>query len=408
MNFSPKSMTKKPKNKLNPEIHGTCEGRTASWSRGISQGFLFSGVLNDPVCKSFFEYSQYQRALSINTLNGYYADLRTYDVYLTEQGVPFREVTTKDLDDFITYLATVLKNSKSTIARKVQTLRAFYKYLYRMDEVNSDVMKKIDAPRIRRGLPKYLTLEQQQKLIDYFDKRPGREIISKWIRARDRAMVIMFLDTGLRVSELVSVKLNDLKFDLRVMKVKGKGEREDEVFLSDRLIETLNDYIENSRPHVLRRGSIVVRITKQDKKRYVVYRAGKCRGVHDSHREAEKDLYKDLGPDEGYLFCRHGNKKMDTRHIYRILWQAGIALGFDIHPHLLRHTFASNLRTKGADLLLIKEALRHADIITTQIYAHISSAQFKRNMGEFLNDEVCSPRAPTHTTQHRTHLKVIK
>ena len=249
-------------------------------------------------------------------------------------------------------------------------------------------MKKIDSPKLKRSLPKYLALEQQEKLLDYFDTRQGNRAMSPMIRKRDKALTMVLLDAGLRVSELCNIKIPDLDLPHNILKINGKGDKEAEVFLSDRVIKTLEYYIENVRPHLLRRGFIEKRskvfcVRRYDKRAHGEKVFKNC----ESKEEAENALYEGLSGDRGYLFARDGEKKLDTRHIYRILYLAGKSLGFKVHPHLLRHTFASNLRRKGADLLLIKEALRHSDVSTTQIYAHISNERYKAEIGKYLNEE---------------------
>ena len=140
---------------------------------------------------------------------GLFLDLRTYCIFLSGKGIPVRQVKVLDLDDFINYLGKVLENSKRTIARKIVTLRAFYKYLYRIDEIETDIMKKIDSPRFKQALPKYLTIEQQEKLIEYFETRPEKRKLGKWLKERNRAILLVLLDTGLRVSKLCNTKIED-------------------------------------------------------------------------------------------------------------------------------------------------------------------------------------------------------
>jgi len=338
---------------------------------------------------ALFNYLKYQKGLSLNTILAYGYDLKVYGEYLEAKGLSFAKVKTDDIDRFITYCGKELENSIRTINRKIESLKAFYKYLYRIDETDDNLMKKIDSPKMKKPLPKFLKADQQERLLDYFAKRPEKQRITRFIKKRDRAIAMIFIDTGVRVSELCNIRIEDIDFNQGVLRVMGKGNKEAEVVLSPRLMAAMKHYIKQVRPHLLRKGRIV-KLKKKGKystRRHLPGGGERIIQPVCSKKDAEKALYDNLDPDKGYLFIRNGKKKLDTRHVFRILSLAGHALGFRVHPHLLRHTFASNLRRKGADLLLIKEALRHEDVSTTQIYAHISSARYKKEIGRYLADD---------------------
>ena len=363
--------------------------------------------MDDPIYQDFFDYCKYQKGLSENTIGSYFFDLTTYDYFLKKNGFNVRDVETRDIDSYIMYVGDILKNQRATVVRKVATLRAFYKYLYRLDEVKTDIMKKIEAPRMKKPLPRFLSLDQQKQLIEYFDKRIKNQAVSRWIHKRNKAIVIVFLDTGLRVSELCNMKLNDINFKQKVLHVLGKGGKEAEVFLPDRSINILKDYIKNDRHHLLRRGLVWSRSKDESGPFYVrriVDGKSSSMGAYNTRDEAEAVLYSDLPQDRGFVFMRHSGKGMSTRHVFAILHRAGRSLGFRIHPHMLRHTFATNLRRKNADLQLIQEALRHSSIVTTAIYAHITSSQFKEEMGKYLNDK---PEARIIELNDRRSSKII-
>lgn len=345
--------------------------------------------MNDPIYQEFFSYCTNQKGLSENTVRSFNADLKTFDDFLISRGLLIRTVKVRDIDAFLNYLTDVKKNKTTTVVRKVATLRAFYKFLYRIDEVETDIMKKIDAPRQKKTLPGFLSDSQQQKLIEYFESRISEQAVSEWIHKRNQTLVTLLLDTGLRVSEACSLKLDDLDFKQKVIHVMGKGGKEAEVFLPDRSINTLKNYIANDRQYFLRRG-IVHSVSRSEKGPFRILRIEKGKmkysGHYETSKEAEKVLCKDIAIDHGYVFMSHSGKAMITKHIFAILHRAGHTLGFRIHPHILRHTFATNMRRKGADLQLIQEALRHSSIITTAMYAHIASPKFKQEMSKYLND----------------------
>lgn len=340
----------------------------------------------------FLDYCRNQKGLSENTIKSYGFDLQTFFDFLQEKDLAIPDVTTRVIDEFINEQATKRKNSKPTIRHKIETLRAFFKYLYRVDQVSGDIMKKVDAPKVPKYLPKYLSPEQQVALIVFFDMRNLLWRKGPSIGQRDKAMTILFLETGLRVSELCNLKIRDIDFNRKILNVMGKGAKEAEVYLPARSQEVLRDYIRDIRPHVLRRGTVnpagnsfkVDRSSREGIKRI---------GTFKTREEGEKILYEDLGEDKGFVFTCSAGKRLNPKAVEEIYHKASGSLGFRVHPHLLRHTFASNLRRMGADLLLIKEALRHEHVSTTQIYAHISNERYKTEIGKYLDQPVEAPHS---------------
>jgi len=333
----------------------------------------------------FFSYSVYQRGLAQNTINGFRSDLATLKAFLSEKKIGVQDLTVSLMDEYINRQVKERQNSPPTIARKIETLKSFFKYLWRTDILIENVMRRIDSPKLKRKLPEFLSEEQQDQLIDYFDKRTSPQGKAPFIHARNKAMTILFLETGLRVGEMVNLRIRDVDFNRDVIRVLGKGQKEAEVYLPIRSKEALQDYIQNARPHILRRGSVC-----KARDKFAVTRTGKSKvrylGIYREKTDATNALYQDLEEDAGFLFCSHPHKKMDTRAVFRVYNQAGQDLGFRIYPHLLRHTFASSLRQRGADLLLIKEAMRHASVNTTQIYAHISTERYRAEISKYVDN----------------------
>ena len=157
-----------------------------------------------------------------------------------------------------------------------------------------------------------------------------------WLKTRDHLMIILLLDTGLRISELCRIRKGDINFQEGTLLVYGKGSKERLVILSDRCIKALRDCL----------------------------------------KETNGDI----------LFLNQRNRALGTRHAFRLVRDIGRRAGIsNLHPHMLRHSFASTLRKKGADLQLIQESLGHSSIVTTQMYSHISTDEYKRQLKEFLN-----------------------
>lgn len=344
----------------------------------------------------FTEYCKNQKGLSQNTISSYRCDLSTFKAFLQERGLGIPDVTLRVIDQYINEQAAGRKNKSSTVRRKIETLRAFFRYLYRIDEVDSDLMKKVDSPKVPRRLPHYLSPEQQEQLLNYFDAKSFTRPKHRFVAQRDKVTTLVFMETGIRVGELCALKIRDVDFNRRILKVRGKGDKEREVFLPSRSAEALDEYLRNIRPELVKRGYVRL---PQGRKKYQVLRylsekqsQRYHQGSFVSREDAEKALHENLEEDLGFLFVCSVKKGLDTRSVFMTYARAGASLGFRIHPHLLRHTFASNLRSRGADLLLIKEALGHEQISTTQIYAHISNERYKAEISKYLDNVIEQPK----------------
>ncbi len=250
-------------------------------------------------------------------------------------------ITTEDIYSFLMYTAAQRSNSAKTRARKASSLRAFFKYLYVTKRcIDADPAKNIEAPSVKPSLPKFLSLEESLALLDTI-KADGNNPN----RVRDFCMFTLFLNCGVRLSELVGINLSDIDDGLRSMRVLGKGSKERVVYLNEACRSALGDYL----PVRLADAGV----KKKDKNALFVSRLGN----RISHKTVQYTVYKYL--DAAGL----GNKHYST--------------------HKLRHTAATLMYQTGkVDVRVLKDILGHEQLNTTQIYTHVSDRQMEQAMEE--------------------------
>lgn len=305
-----------------------------------------------PVLREFLLYMETIKNLSARTVEGYYIDLRLFMRYLKfQRGLCGPDITADSIDcidisdididllksvtslDIYEYLHFVMKdreNNPNTRARKVSSLRSYYKYLTtKVHKLDNDPVKDIEVPSIKRALPKFLTLEESKLLLSGVEGE---------FAARDYCILTLFLNCGMRLSELVGIDVNDIRGD--TIKITGKGNKERIVYLNDACIAAIQRYLgaRNSREY-----------TKMD-------------------RDA--------------LFLSRTGSRLTPRRVEQIVEENLRRAGLDnrgYSTHKLRHTAATLMyRHGGVDMLALKEILGHEHVSTTEIYTHISDEQLKR------------------------------
>ena len=285
---------------------------------------------NDPLIEQFLDAIWMERGLSENTLAAYRNDLNGYARWLA--GQPHSDLITAGRDDVQTYLAERVAASASprSTARLLSTLRRFYAWLRRENRINEDPTALIEAPKLGRPLPKTLTEAEVEALL----AAPDTETT---LGLRDRTMLEVLYASGLRVSELVSLKLMQINLQQGVIRVTGKGNKERLVPLGDEALSWLQRYLEESRSALLNGQTCDALFVTQ-------------------RREAmTRQAF-------WYMIKRHAK----TAHIDKAL-----------SPHTLRHAFATHLLNHGADLRVVQMLLGHSDLSTTQIYTHVARARLK-------------------------------
>ena len=277
----------------------------------------------------FLEHLVVERGLAQNSLEAYRRDLVRYAGYLTGRR---RQITALDRAEVPRYLLILREAGLSprSVARHLSAIRQFHRFLVREGHATEDPTAHLESPRPWRRLPTVLSSEEVERLLAPRDATSPQQY-------RDGAMLEVLYASGLRVSELVGLRLADLDLTVGIIRVVGKGDKERLVPLGDAAVTSLRAYLTHGRPRLER-------------------------------RRASPHLF--LG--------RHGRKltrQMFWRLLKRYVGAAGIAKR--VTPHTLRHSFATHLLEHGADLRSVQMMLGHADIATTQIYTHLSRAHLK-------------------------------
>ena len=279
----------------------------------------------------YINHLQAERNASAYTVRNYKTDLLDFFRFLLEKKVSsLEQVERQVLRD---YLAHLVKRGivKASIARKLSAIRSFYRYLVREKLIAANPIERISSPKLDKRLPAFLTLDEVKRLLG----APDLSTPQGW---RDRALLELLYASGLRVSELVSLELGQINLDTNEIRVWGKGSKERVVLMGEPAAEALRNYLEQGRPRML---------------------------------TAKKS---------NALFLNRYGQRLPERRVQLILEKyAGLAgLNKRVHPHMLRHTFATHLLDGGADLRVVQELLGHARLSSTQIYTHVTKAQAKK------------------------------
>ncbi len=282
--------------------------------------------------EEFLRYLLIDKGYSSNTIESYRNDLEKFVKFYSNKNI--KDITNEDLKKYIKYLNEEGLNEKS-ISRNVSCLKSFYKFLVIEKFITNNVSDSLFLPKIRKALPNILTEEEVLKLLDI-------ELITPF-DYRNKAMLELMYATGLRVSELVKVKLQDIDFNDDIIRTFGKGSKERIIPIGEYAKEYLKKYIELYRPLLLIKGN------------------------------------------SDYVFINNHGSNMTRQGFFKIIKKIAKEkdIKSEISPHTLRHSFASHLLKYGADLRTIQELLGHSDISTTQIYTHISHEELKKNYEEY-------------------------
>jgi integrase/recombinase XerD len=345
----------------------------------------------------FLDFLKYQRGLAENTLKGYGWDLKEFFQWLEDKRLDVLEMQIKDIDAFIVHLRKNQGNSIGSVNRKLYCLKGFFKYLQRIDVIQKNPLDFFQNIRQPKLLPRYLNNEQQEALLkasEWMNHRVSRE---NWLRKRDHLMIMLLMDTGLRIAEACGIEIENIDFGSGVLRVFGKGSKERMAILSDRLIEAIKSYLkavervelnEAVPPGLFARGYNLTKLSKEiNLTRSAVFSAVHSHEGKETRNKVERFINERIKPlPLKYLFFNTHGQPMNQRHVFRIIKEIGEKAGIqNVYPHLLRHSFATNLVRRGGDLLLIQKALGHSSVSTTQIYAHLGSSDFKNRMKALIN-----------------------
>lgn len=279
------------------------------------------------VIKSFTDYLTIERGLSKNTVESYTLDLKAFAGFLEEND---GMITSFKRDDIINYIGRLKNNgySTSSICRFISTIKGFCKFLVIERMITENPSETIRTPKQWDRLPKALSISDVKRLLEV-------ELATTTF-VRDSAMLELLYSSGLRVSEIVALKINDVHFDAGFLRIMGKGSKERVVPMNHRAAEKIKRYLYEVRPVLLK------------------------------HRQSP------------YLFLSNRGTPMTRQRFWQALKYLGNAAGVHLTPHTLRHTFATHLLDGGADLRSVQKMLGHSDISTTQIYTKVSAERIRK------------------------------
>jgi len=285
--------------------------------------------------ESFTDYLRIEKGLAQNTISAYKEDLKKYTRYLKAKNIDTPgKITRKHITDFLFRLRK--DSSTVSISRLLSTVKGFHRFLLREKIVNFDPSHLIDAPKLDKKIPNFLSLPEITKILKVAN-------LKKMHGIRDRAILELMYATGLRVSELSGIKRSDVNLDIGFIKCKGKGSKE----------------------RIVPLGKIAQRFLEK----YLL------------------EVYPKLAAsnDCPYLFLAQGGRKLSRQSIWKMIKKTVRKAGIkkQVSPHTLRHSFATHLLEGGADLRSVQAMLGHASISTTQIYTHVNQTRLKKIHKQF-------------------------
>lgn len=283
---------------------------------------------------NFINYIFIEKKLSNNTKDAYERDLYKYIEYLYDNNI--KDINDVSKEDIINYMTLINKTiSSRSMNRKIVSIKSFHKYLVRDSILKYNVTSNIESPKIGKKLPKVISAIDIDKLLDIKPKTAF-----EW---RNKAMLELMYASGLRVSELVNLRLEDIDINMALVKCMGKGSKERIIPLGDIALYYLNNYINIYRSSLLKKYQTNI------------------------------------------LFLNNHGKPLTRQGFFitlkKILEEKGMDINFS--PHTLRHSFATHLIEYGADLRSVQELLGHSDIVTTQIYTHVAMTKIKDEYDEY-------------------------
>jgi integrase/recombinase XerD len=282
----------------------------------------------------FLNYLRVEKGLSQNTILAYGRDLRKFTVFLDNRRK--QKVDAIDRTDIVDFLSSLYRDKldSRSVARYLVSLRSFFKYALMEEWVRVDPTENLESPKIRQSLPMYLRADEVERLLAAPD-------VNTPIGLRDRAMIEVLYSTGLRVSELLNLRVSDLDVRMGCIRCIGKGDKERLIPIGRKAIAAVEQYVARSRSKFVQSNSL-----------------------------AQNQL----------LFLTRDGRKLSRISIWKILHNYGVKLRLRgrLTPHTLRHSFATHLLERGADLRSVQLMLGHADISTTQIYTHVVEDRLKQ------------------------------
>ena len=277
----------------------------------------------------FIEYLKYQRNYSDFTCNNYKKDLNEYNSFILSNKINYKNMDYNEAKEYVIYL-NKKNDAKYTISRKLSSLRTFYKYLVLNNKVESNPFLLVSSPKKEKRIPKFINYNNMEEILNVpnIKTKEGQ---------RERVILEVLYASGVRVSELVNIKLKDIDFSNKNILIFGKGSKERLVSFGDYALEYINLYLKEGR-------NLLLDGVKSD-----------------------------------YLIVGKKSEKLTTRRVEQIIDDIikRTSIKLNITPHMFRHTFATHLLDNGCDLLVVQELLGHASLSSTEIYTHVSNEHLR-------------------------------
>jgi len=277
----------------------------------------------------YFDFLSVEKGLTINTIESYKNDLIKFFQYLLSENLDWMNLNRRQIDSYLTW-AQNEGVSVATISRYISSIRSFYRFALNEKILALNPVEDIELPRKPKKLPDFLTSEEVDRLLATPDK-------STHIGLRDAAMLELLYATGERVSEIINLKMEDINLEEGYLLCSGKGGKQRLIPFGEQAAELLSQYISNSRPYFIK------------------------------------------GPPSPYLFISNRGKPLSRKTFWKMIktYRLKSSIEKNFSPHTLRHSFATHLLERGADLRSVQMLLGHSDISTTQIYTHINQTRMK-------------------------------
>ena len=278
---------------------------------------------------NYINYISTIRNYSDYTEKNYQLDLDNYEDYIKKHRLNFKTINYDNIIKYNKYLKEELKLSASSLSRNLSTLRSFYNYLLSENIITSNPFNLISSPKKASKLPNYMKYSEFEEMINSCDETA--------LGIRNRCLLEVLLSTGARIGELINIELDDIDLSNKEIKVLGKGNKERIVYLNNHAVESIKNYLNNSRSELL------------------------------GNKKSNK------------LFINHIGGNLTTRGVRTILDNiiTKSSLSIKVTPHMFRHTFATMLLNEGCDLKSVQELLGHVNMSTTQIYTHVTGEYIK-------------------------------
>ncbi len=289
-----------------------------------------------PYDEKFYNYLKYEKKLEENSIYAYYNDVKEFFTFLDSSQKVVNTVEHNDILEFVIHLHEKQNNNRS-IARKISGLKNYFIFLLKMGLIDNNPVSDFERPNYEKKLPEFLTLQEIEELVKIID-------FDKPVEIRDSCIIEFLYSCGLRASELANLKISDVSFEMNVLNVIGKGDKQRLIPIGNIAMELLKIYLTKTR----------IKIAKK---------------------------YNSTD----YIFISKLGKKLSRVSIWEIVKKRALKRGItkNIYPHTLRHSFATHLISNGADIRVVQELLGHSSITTTEIYTHVTSELLKKEHEKF-------------------------